>query len=354
MIGLGTSPMEQRVEISLAPMMDVTTAHFRRFIRLTSETAVLFTEMIVSNTVIHIPRDKLKEKLGEYDDKTVVQIGGSDAIQIVEAVRILQGLGYGMFNLNCGCPSSRVKKGSFGAVLMLNKELVAEIINMVYKETGEVLSLKIRTGVDDDDGISFLGEFVGYIRKNTPNRTFYIHARKCWLEGLSPDQNRRLPPLDYDSVYEIKKLYPELRIILNGSISENNLDRISGLDGAMVGREAIRNAFVFWDIDQKLDAGYEVEMWNDSKETYPLDTSMRRIECNEDHKSKRTQKIHSVVKQYFEGFSPSIQLKPAHILPIMNLMRGKKGCKAYRRKLNSALIQQIRLSEVYPLIMEHF
>ncbi|WEL39065.1 tRNA-dihydrouridine synthase [Encephalitozoon hellem] len=348
MIGSESSPMEKKIEISLAPMMDVTTPHFRRFIRLTSETTVLFTEMIVSNTVIHIPRDKLKEKLGEYDDNTVVQIGGSDAMQIVEAVRILQGFGYKMFNLNCGCPSSRVKKGSFGAVLMLDRRLVSEIINRVYEETGVILSLKIRTGVDDHDGMDFLKEFVSYIKENTPNRTFYIHARKCWLEGLSPEQNRKLPPLDYGSVYEIKKLYPELKIVLNGSIGGDNLDKIDGLDGAMIGREAIRNVFVFWDIDQRLSRQYGGE------EECILDADTRGGECNGDHESKRAQKIRSVVKQYFEGLAPSTRLRSVHILPIMNLMKGKRGCKEYRRKLNLILSQQMRPSEVYPLIMKHF
>ncbi|ADM11876.2 tRNA-dihydrouridine synthase [Encephalitozoon intestinalis ATCC 50506] len=347
--------MNLGIEISLAPMMDVTTAHFRRLIRLTSSSTILFTEMIVSNTVIHISRDRLREKLGEYDDKTVVQIGGSDAGQIVEAVKILQDLGYRMFNLNCGCPSSRVKKGSFGAVLMLNKELVAEIINKVYKETGEILSLKIRVGVDNHEGIDFLKEFVGYIKENTPNRTFYVHARKCWLEGLSPEQNRKLPPLDYDSVYMIKRLYPELKIVLNGCIGINNLDRIKDLDGVMVGREAIRDILVFWDIDRKLSMKCDKGERRDCEELFPFDMDMKKIECRSDSEAKewRAQKIRSVVREYFEGFPPSDQLKSIHIQPIINLMRGKKGCKEYRRKLNSLLMERVKAGEAYGLIVEH-
>ncbi|KMV65842.1 tRNA-dihydrouridine synthase [Encephalitozoon cuniculi EcunIII-L] len=345
--------MSQEVEISLAPMMDVTTAHFRRFIRLTSEKTVLFTEMIVSNTVIHVPRGKLRERLGEYDDRTVVQIGGSDATSMVEAVKILQGLGYRMFNLNCGCPSSRVKKGSFGAVLMLNRELVAEIINRVYGETGAVLSLKIRTGVDEHDGVDFLDGFVSHIKKNTPTRTFYVHARRCWLEGLSPQQNRKAPPLDYASVYAIKSLHPELRIILNGSIGEGNLDKIHNLDGVMIGRGAIRNVFVFWDIENRMSMCGAERRCKDGRECQP-DTGIQKIECSdvEDHKSRRARKVLSVVKEYFDWFSPSEQLKPIHVQPVLNLMVAKRGCKAYRRRLNELVVGKAGPGEVYLLVAE--
>lgn len=345
--GMCLLPMKQGVEISLAPMMDVTTAHFRRLIRLTSEKTVLFTEMIVSSTVVHMPRDKLKERLGEYDGRTVVQIGGNDALQISEAVKILQGFGYRMFNLNCGCPSSRVKKGSFGAILMLDKELVAEVINRVYDETGAVLSLKVRTGVDDHDGIEFLSGFVGYIRKNTPNRTFYIHARKCWLNGLSPRQNRTVPPLDYETVYMIKELYPDLKIVLNGSITGDNLDKLCNLDGLMVGREAIKNVFVFSDIDEQLGRGV-VENGPGSS----LDIEVQRIEHDGDEgdQDTRARRMRSVVRQYFEHFPPSEQVKGGHIQPIINLMAGRRGCKAYRRKLGELVAGGVSAGEAYPLI----
>lgn len=347
-------PMDRKIEISLAPMLDVTTAHFRRFTRLTSSDTVLFTEMLVSSTVVHIPREKLIERLGMHDGKTVVQIGGSDPEQISRAVSIIQELGYDKFNLNCGCPSPRVQKGCFGAVLMLDKHLVERIINVVHSNTGAVMSLKIRTGVDEHDDFDFLDGFISHIKENTPSRTFYIHARKCWLKGLSPKQNRHVPLLNYEVVYSIKRLHPELNVILNGSITGDRLDKANGLDGLMVGREAINNIFVFWEIDRCLKTNNEIAMECSCYSKSPgaarhlVETSDESKGCDS-YKCRvhRDEMVCKVVKRYFEYFSPDEQVKSIHVQPIMNLLTGRKGCKAYRRRLNELVLKKVKAKDAY-------
>lgn len=316
--------MKQRIEISLAPMLDVTTAHFRRFVRLVSRDAVLFTEMLVSNTVVHIGEERLREKLGDADKKTVVQIGGCDPMQIAEAVGILARMGHTQFNLNCGCPSSRVQRGCFGAVLMLRRELVAEIINTVERETGAVMSLKIRTGVDEHEGFDFVNGFVSYIKENTANRVFYVHARKCWLKGLSPKQNRNIPVLDHEMVHLIKREHPDLKIVLNGSIGADDVHRVGDLDGLMIGREAIRNILVFWDIDRMLDGA----------------------------EGCREEALREAVRRYFECYDAEEQMQSGHIQPMMNLLAGRRGCKALRRRLNELIAGKTRVGDGYAAVAD--
>ncbi|KAH9411104.1 dihydrouridine synthase [Ordospora pajunii] len=327
-------PMSEDIEISLAPMMDVTTPQFRRLVRMTSKSTVLFTEMIVCSTVVHVAREKLLEMVGEYDARTVVQIGGSNASEIVEAVKILQRLGYKEFNLNCGCPSPRVKKGCFGAILMLRKQLVAEIINRVHCDTGVILSLKIRTGVDEHDGIGFLDDFVTYVKMSTACRSFYVHARKCWLSGLSPKQNRHVPALDYGSVYAIKQLHPDLKIVLNGCIDADGLDKLCNLDGLMIGRESMKNIFVFWEIDRKI--GRDGFIGGESSTDGIIVDAGSGDNCKEqeliDSNAKKNM-MHDVIGRYFDWYGKEKEMRIWDVQPMMNLMAGKKGCKAYRQML---------------------
>lgn len=299
-------------EICLAPMLDVTTANFRRFVRLTSEHTILFTELIVANTVIHIDKEKLIERLGDIDERTVVQIGGSDVNEIVNAICVLKDVGCKHFNLNVGCPSTRVQKGCFGAVLMKNKELISEIINSVYKKCDIVLSLKIRTGVDNYDTYEFFRDFVHFLVKNTPVKKFYVHARKCWLLGLSPKQNRNIPPLNYSFVYKIKEEFPHVLFILNGGLKKiadfnklfcnNNLT----LDGIMIGREAIKNILVF--------RSFENYLHESSQDT-----------------------IFSVVKKYLNKFELSKPITFRILNPLQNILHGQKGTKKWKIFLNESV-----------------
>lgn len=212
------------VEISLAPMIKVTTPQFRLLIRKLSPQTILFTEMIADAAVSHASTEKLESILGRPDPLTVVQVGDHEPEKVADAVGRLVSLGWGAFNLNCGCPSDRVQSGKFGAVLMRDAANVAAIVNEVYSRTGCVLSLKIRTGVDELDSFEFFHGFVKHITDTSPCARFYVHARKCWLHGLSPRQNRTVPPLNYQYVYDLKAAMPHLFVCLNGGIREDGLE----------------------------------------------------------------------------------------------------------------------------------
>ncbi|KAF9763427.1 tRNA-dihydrouridine(20/20a) synthase [Nosema granulosis] len=319
-------------EIALAPMIDVTTANYRKLVRMSSKTVVMFTEMIVSSTVVHIAEDKLLERLGEYDDNTVVQVGGSDPIEISRAIEILRKLGYTMFNLNVGCPSSRVQKGCFGAVLMKDKCLVGRIVNQVYQDTGIILSLKIRTGVDELDTYDFFKDFVEYIVNGTPASVFYVHARKCWLKGLSPKQNRNVPELNYDFVHRIKSEMPNIKFILNGGIKTfEDVFKHSNLDGVMIGRAAIDDIFIFY----KLERSLELSKVGD------------KTECSLGYKDDNDNFLYNIntITKYLISFGPSTSLNYKIIMPLQNIMFGRKGCKQYKIELAEQLKRKVTVSE---------
>ncbi|KAM0676775.1 hypothetical protein BDAP_002687 [Binucleata daphniae] len=226
-------------------MLKITNPHFRRLISIISPNTKLFTEMIVASTVIYAK--DIKNKLG-CPINTVVQIGGSEPEQIAKAVQIIKNCGFTSFNLNCGCPSTKVKKGCFGAILMTMPDIVVNIINTVYEETGVVLSIKCRIGVDDNESFDFFLGFIDKIIKNTKCRTFYVHCRKCLLNGISPKDNRTIPPLDYSFAEKIKEMYKDIKVYINGGIKSYN-DMKYKTNGYMIGREAVKNPFVFAEIE---------------------------------------------------------------------------------------------------------
>lgn len=302
------------VEISLAPMLKITTPYFRMLIRRTSPNVILFTEMIVSSTVVNATRQKLQFILGNSEDRTVVQIGGSSPEEIAESVIILREMGWKHFNLNCGCPSDRVQSGKFGAILMLEKERVAEIINTVHARTGVVLSLKIRTGVDEHDSFEFFKDFIVSISENTPCSRFYVHARKCWLCGLNPKQNRNIPPLVYNYVYNIKALFPHLFISLNGGIKENGLDIVQNLDGLMVGRHAWDNIRIF-------------------AHMYGISVDMKQT-----------------VREYIEEASKFGPPKYRLMMPLINYRKGRSLSKAFKQVINGIIQEDTPYSEIYQKI----
>jgi tRNA-dihydrouridine synthase A len=208
-----------------------------------SRHTLLYTEMVTAPAIIHGDRDRL---LGFHSDEQPValQVGGSNPAQLAEAARIAEGYGYAEVNLNCGCPSDRVQSGSFGAVLMENPGLVAECTAAMIKAVRIPITVKCRIGVDDQDPHVVLPEFLAQVSAAGVDR-FSVHARKAWLQGLSPKENRDIPPLDYDLVMEMKGLFPNLHLSINGGIAtldeaEAFLER--GLDGVMIGRAAYHTA----------------------------------------------------------------------------------------------------------------
>ncbi|MFT7107025.1 MAG: tRNA-dihydrouridine synthase A [Yoonia sp.] len=220
-------------------MMDWTDRHCRYLHRLMSQHVLLYTEMVTAPAIIHGDRDRL---LGFHtaEQPVALQLGGSDPAQLAQAARIGADYGYAEVNLNCGCPSDRVQSGSFGAILMENPKLVADCAAAMIAVVDVPVTVKCRVGVDDQDPAVILPDFLAQVSAAGVDR-FSVHARKAWLQGLSPKENRDIPPLDYDLVMEMKGLFPHLHLSVNGGIesldaAEAFLER--GMDGVMIGRAA--------------------------------------------------------------------------------------------------------------------
>ena len=200
----------------VAPMMDWTDRHCRMFHRQISKKAFLYTEMLTAAAVIHGDRQKLLSH-SQTEHPVALQLGGADIDMLAEGARIGESYGYDEINLNIGCPSSRVQHAKFGACLMLEPELVRDSVAAMIQAVRVPVTVKCRIGVDDQDEEESLFRFVDIVR-TSGCCTFVVHARKAWLNGLSPKQNRDVPPLNYDRVYELKRTFPVLEIIINGDI----------------------------------------------------------------------------------------------------------------------------------------
>ena len=225
--------------LSVAPMMDWTDRQCRYFHRQLSRHALLYTEMVTAPAIIHGPKARLLDFSAE-EHPVALQLGGSDPQELAAAVRIARPWGYDEINLNCGCPSDRVQSGCFGAVLMKDPALVARCVTAMQAEADVPVTVKCRIGVDDQDEEAVLPAFIETLA-GAGIRHVIIHARKAWLQGLSPKENREIPPLNYDLVHRMKARFPELTICLNGGVAD--LDSVrsllqAGLDGVMVGRAA--------------------------------------------------------------------------------------------------------------------
>jgi len=224
--------------LSVAPMMDWTDRHCRYFHRLLSRHTLLYTEMVTAKAVIHGDRARL---LGFHpvEHPVALQLGGSDPVELAEASRIAADFGYDEVNLNVGCPSDRVQSGSFGAVLMEQPELVADCVAAMQNATDVDVTVKCRIGVDEQVPEQVLPDFIEQVSE-TGVTSFTVHARKAWLQGLSPKQNRDVPPLDYALVYAMKAQFPALEICINGGIGslDEALAHLDHVDGVMIGRAA--------------------------------------------------------------------------------------------------------------------
>ena len=237
----------------IAPMMQCTDIHDRFLFRLISKKAFLYTEMVTTGAIIH---GKCFEQLNfnrEIEHPIAVQLGGSDPADLAECSKICSSLGYDEINLNVGCPSERVQKGSFGACLMQDPELVKDCIQAMQEVTSIPITIKCRIGVDKRDDINFLNEFVAKILN--PNlKTIIVHARVAILKGLTPRQNRQIPPLKYENVYQLKHEFPELEVVINGGIKDVNdsLEHLNKVDGVMLGRSPYDNPMIVSNVDSKI------------------------------------------------------------------------------------------------------
>ena len=242
--------MQQKI-FAVAPMMEWTDRHCRVLHRLLSKRARLYTEMITADAVLHGDRDRLLGFSG-VEHPVVLQLGGSDPKKLANAARIGSERGYDEINLNAGCPSDRVQSGCFGAILMRTPELAGECVAAMRAAAPAPVTVKCRIGVDDQNPEEALPDFVDACMAAGAD-TFIIHARKAWLSGLSPAENREIPPLDYSLVYRLKRARPELTIIVNGGIS--SLDaaeaHLAAVDGVMLGRAAYQNPGILADVDSR-------------------------------------------------------------------------------------------------------
>ena len=291
----------------VAPMMQYTDMHDRYLLRLISKNIFLYTEMIATGSLIH---GKCFDQLlfNKEEHPVGIQLGGSNVNDLIECSKRSEQEGYDEINLNVGCPSDRVQKGRFGACLMLEPELVSECLFNMQKAVKIPVSIKCRLGIDDNESYDFLYNFISIVKESEIN-TFIIHARNGILKGLSPRQNRSVPPLKYDYVYKLKNDFPDLEIIINGGIKtiDDSRNHLMHVDGVMIGRAAYDNPFILSDLDS--------------------------IFYNEQSIPKSKKQILNTYLEYVER-----QIKNGHNLSRMmkhlfGLSRGDKNAKSFRIKI---------------------
>ena len=291
----------------VAPMMQYTDMHDRYLLRLISKNIFLYTEMIATGSLIH---GKCFDQLvfNKEEHPVGIQLGGSNVNDLIECSKRSEQEGYDEINLNVGCPSDRVQKGRFGACLMLEPELVSECLFNMQKAVKIPVSIKCRLGIDDNESYDFLYNFISIVKESEIS-TFIIHARNGILKGLSPRQNRNVPPLKYDYVYKLKNDFPDLEIIINGGIKtiDDSRNHLMHVDGVMIGRAAYDNPFILSDLDS--------------------------IFYNEKSIPKSKKQILNTYLEYVER-----QIKNGHNLSRMmkhlfGLSRGDKNAKSFRIKI---------------------
>jgi tRNA-dihydrouridine synthase A len=239
----------------IAPMMDRTDRHFRYLLRLLAPRARLYTEMLTARALLYGDAARLL-KFDASEHPVALQLGGSDPQELAAAARMGELAGYDEINLNVGCPSDRVQAGSFGAALMLRPGLVAECVAAMSATVDVPVTVKTRLGVDEHDSYELLRDLVARV-SGAGCGTFIVHARKAWLSGLSPKENREIPPLDYGRVHRLKSDFSQLRIVLNGGLTSvaESLAQLDRVDGVMLGRAAYQDSWLLAELDARLFGG---------------------------------------------------------------------------------------------------
>jgi len=299
-------------KLSCAPMLDWTDKHCRYFYRVMSKHTVLYTEMVTTGAILHGKGDYLSYNDAEHP--LVLQLGGSNVKDMSECAKIAEQHGYDEININVGCPSDRVQNGKFGACLMAEPNLVADCVSEMQAVANVPVTVKSRIGIDNLDSYEFLHTFIEQVAQ-AGCQHFIIHARKAWLSGLSPKQNRDIPPLDYSRVYQIKQDFPALEISINGGIktlAETKV-HLQHIDGVMIGREIYSNPYLLSTVDQQI--------YGDEK-----------------HAISREQVIHLMaeyVDSYVKTKSEHGNNRAWHVLRhMLGLCNGLAGARQYRRYLS--------------------
>lgn len=308
-------------KLSCAPMLDWTDRHCRYFYRLMSKHTVLYTEMVTTGAILHGKGDYLSYNDAEHP--LVLQLGGSNVKDMTECAKIAEQYGYDEININVGCPSDRVQNGRFGACLMAEPQLVAECVSEMQAATNIPVTVKSRIGIDDLDSYEFLHTFIEQVA-SAGCLHFIIHARKAWLTGLSPKQNRDIPPLDYSRVYQIKQDFPDLEISINGGIKtlEEANNHLQHIDGVMIGREIYNSPYLLAEVDQQI--------YNLEKDTI---TRQQVINLMADYVDEY---IHSAVNSIGTQSNPRAWHVFRHMLGMCN---GLAGARQYRRYLSESARQ---------------
>jgi len=239
-------------KLSIAPMLDWTDRHCRYFLRLICRRCLLYTEMVTCGAILHGERRRFLD-FDPAEHPLALQLGGSDPGELARCAKLGEQWGYDEINLNVGCPSDRVQSGRFGACLMATPRVVADGVKAMRDAVDIDITVKHRIGIDERDGYGELCDFVGVVAA-AGCRSFIVHARKAWLQGLNPKENREIPPLSYETVHRLKGDFPHLEVILNGGITtlaqaQAQLDHV---DGVMIGREAYHNPWILAEADQRL------------------------------------------------------------------------------------------------------
>ncbi len=293
----------------VAPMMDWTDRHCRFFHRLLTRRSLLYTEMITTGAIIHGDRARLLE-FDPAEQPVALQLGGSDLKALAECSAIAQDFGYQEINLNVGCPSDRVQEGRFGACLMAEPALVGDCVAAMKAAVGISVTVKCRIGIDDQDpelSLDTLSQSV----KSAGVDALIVHARKAWLEGLSPRENRDIPPLDYDRVYRLKKSHPDLPVIINGGIAsvDDAARHLEHVDGVMMGRAAYQEPWRLLDVDPAI--------FGEAASSVSLKTALEAFIPYIDREIARGSRLHAMTRHVLGSF------------------RSVPGARAFRRHLST-------------------
>lgn len=312
-LSLHPYPLPLRL-FSIAPMMDYTDRHCRYFLRLISQHCWLYTEMIHMGAILHGDKERfLAYHANEHP--LALQLGGSDPSNLAASAKIAEDYGYDEINLNVGCPSDRVQLGKFGACLMKDPTLVSQCVAAMRAAVKIPVTVKTRIGVDDEDSYEYLKNFITQIAAAGCD-IFIMHARKAWLKGLSPKENREIPPLCYEKVYQLKQDFPHLTFIINGGIK--NLSEVQHhlkyVDGVMLGREVYRNPYLLAEVDN--------QFYGDNNKIISREEIVEKYKLYVQH-------------QLTLGVPLSILLRP-----VMGLFQGMAGAKTWRRSLTESIHQK--------------
>lgn len=316
-------------KFSTAPMMDWSDRHCRYIWRTLSKHTLLYTEMVTSAALTHAPNVDRFLDFSDEEHPIALQVGGSNASELQQATLMANKWGYDEINLNVGCPSDRVQNGMIGAVLMLHPQLVVDAFKSMSDVADIPVTIKHRIGIDQQDSYGFVRDFVGELH-NAGCRVFIAHARSAILKGLSPKENREIPPLKYEHVYQLKKDFPDSEIIINGGIKtiEQSETHLQYVDGVMIGREAYQNPMVLADVDARLFGSKESIL-------QPIELLKAIIPY-----------IDQVTAQ---GTSAKYILK--HLLGVM---QGVKNAKAFRRQLSENMHKEFVTSDLLQEAIDHF